>query len=101
MKDIPEVVALQYDGEGAPRVTAKGRGEVAKQILEIAKVHGVPLYQDEELSSLLSKVELGHEIPEKLYLAVARVIHFVFELNQEKYQDIKRKQQAKQQKDIE
>lgn len=84
-----EVVALKYDGEGAPKVTAKGKGEVARKILEIAKAHDIPLYQDEELSKLLSKVELGQEIPEQLYLAVARVIRFVFELNKEKYQNMR------------
>lgn len=90
-KKIPQVVALKYEGEGAPKVTAKGRGEVAKQILKLAKQHDIPLYQDEELSALLSKVELGNEIPEQLYLAVAKVIRFVFELNKEKYQHITEK----------
>lgn len=88
---LPEVVALKYDGEGAPRVTAKGRGEVAEQILKIAKEHDIPLYQDEELSTLLSKVELGKEIPEMLYFAVAKVIRFVFEVNKEKYHSIRKK----------
>lgn len=98
MKKIDEVVALKYDGEGAPKVTAKGRGEVAKQILKLAEEHQIPLYQDAELSALLSKVELGHEIPEQLYLAVARVIRFVFELNREKYQTITDKLAQKAQK---
>lgn len=88
MKKIPEVVALKYDGDGAPKVTAKGRGEIAKQILNIAKQNEIPLYQDEQLSALLANVKLGEEIPEQLYLAVARVLHFVFELNKEKYKDI-------------
>lgn len=90
-KKIKEVVALKYDGEGAPKVTAKGKGEIAKQILAIAEAHNIPLYQDEHLSALLSKVNLGDEIPEQLYAAVARVIRFVFELNKEKYREIQEK----------
>lgn len=91
MKKIDEVVALQYDGEGAPKVMAKGRGEIAKEILRLAKEHNIPLYQDENLSALLSKVKLGNEIPEKLYTAVARIIRFVFELNKTKYEEINQK----------
>jgi flagellar biosynthesis protein len=93
-KKIKEVVALQYKGEGAPKVTAKGKGDIAKQILALAEQHNIPLYQDEHLSALLSKVDLGDEIPEQLYAAVARIIRFVFELNKEKYQDIHDKLEA-------
>ena len=81
MKKVKQVVALEYDGQGAPKVTAKGEGEIALKILEIAKEHDIPLYQDEELSTLLSKVDLGDEIPEHLYIAVAKVLAFVFKLD--------------------
>ena len=77
----PQVVALQYEGQGAPIVSAKGRGEIAKQILAIAKEHNIPLYQSPDLTELLSKVKLGEEIPEKLYHAVAKVLCFVYLLN--------------------
>ena len=71
-------VALRYDGEGAPRVTAKGRGHVAEQILALAREHNVPIQQQPDLVRLLSKVDLGEEIPEALYVAVAEVIAFAF-----------------------
>ncbi len=71
-------VALHYDGEGAPRVTAKGRGPVAEQILALAREHNVPIQQQPDLVRLLSKVDLGEEIPEALYMAVAEVIAFAF-----------------------
>ncbi len=71
-------VALHYDGEGAPRVTAKGRGPVAEQILALAREHNVPIQQQPDLVRLLSKVDLGEEIPEALYVAVAEVIAFAF-----------------------
>ena len=77
----PLAVALQYDGEHAPRVTAKGRDELAEQIIRLARDHGVPLQENEPLAAMLSKVELGEEIPEALYLAVAQVIAFAYHLS--------------------
>ncbi len=77
----PLAVALQYDGSRAPRVTAKGRDQVAEQILALAREHHVPLQENAELAGLLAKVELGEEIPEALYLAVAQVIAFAYYLS--------------------
>jgi len=77
----PLAVALQYDGESAPRVTAKGRDQVAEQIIRLAREHGVPMQENEPLAALLARVELGDEIPETLYLAVAQVIAFAYHLS--------------------
>jgi flagellar biosynthesis protein len=74
-------VALQYDGERAPRVTAKGRDSVAEQIIRLAQQHGVPMQENEPLASVLARVEPGDEIPEALYLAVAQVIAFAYHLS--------------------
>ena len=73
-------VALKYDGENAPKVSAKGSHELAEQIISIAKKHNVPLSENRELVTLLSTLELGEEIPEMLYLAVAEVIAFAYML---------------------
>ena len=78
---IPLAVALQYDGERAPRVTAKGRDTVAEQIIRLAQRHGVPMQENEALASVLAGVELGDEIPEALYLAVAQIIAFAYHLS--------------------
>lgn len=75
-----KAVALRYAGTGAPRVIAKGSGEVAKRILAVAAEHGVPLYENDELVLLLSRLELGDEIPEQLYIAVAQILAFVYHL---------------------
>lgn len=77
----PLAVALQYDGERAPRVTAKGSDELAEQIIQLARQHGIPLQENEPLAAMLAKVELGEEIPEALYLAVAQVIAFAYHLS--------------------
>jgi len=71
-------VALQYDGDGAPRLTAKGEDAVAEEIMALAREHGIPLHEDPQLTRLLSQLELEDEIPRELYLAVAEVIAFAY-----------------------
>jgi flagellar biosynthesis protein len=75
-----KAVALKYDGENAPKVTATGSGATADQILAIAEEAGVPLYENSELVELLSHLELGDEIPEVLYRAIAEIIAFAYYL---------------------
>jgi FlhB-like protein len=75
-------VALQYDGSAAPRVTAKGQGEIADRIVETARAAGVPIEENALLAQALSGVELDDQIPEDLYKAVAQVIGFVLGLRQ-------------------
>lgn len=76
-------VALEYDGQGAPRVTAKGRGELAERIVETGREHNVTVEQNAVLAQALSAVELDDEIPEELYRATAQVIAFVLSLRGE------------------
>lgn len=77
----PLAIALQYDGEHAPRVTAKGHDEVAENIIRVAWEYGIPLQENAPLAGLLATLELGDEIPEALYLAVAQVIAFAYHLS--------------------
>jgi flagellar biosynthesis protein len=77
---LPLAVALRWDGEGAPRVTAKGRGEIADRIMALARDNKVPLREDRALVAVLSKVELDQQIPAGLYVAVAEVIAFAYAL---------------------
>jgi flagellar biosynthesis protein len=75
-------VALHYEkGSGAPRVVAKGKGELGARIIEIARAHDVPIEENAVLAGALSNVELGDEIPEELYKAVAEVLIFVLGLS--------------------
>jgi len=76
-------VALEYDGHGAPRVTAKGRGEVAQKIVETAREHDIAIEQNALLAQALSAVELDDTIPEELYQATAQVIGFVLSLRRD------------------
>ncbi len=77
---LQKAVALYYDGKNAPHISAKGTGAVAEQIMEIAREHGVPLCDNPSLVDLLVTLELGDEIPENLYIAVAYIIAFAYQL---------------------
>ncbi len=74
-------VALKYDSSKmhAPKVVAKGAELIAKRIREIAREHGVPIVEDRMLARTLYKsVEVGQEIPEKLFHAVAQLLAYIF-----------------------
>ncbi|WP_028876010.1 EscU/YscU/HrcU family type III secretion system export apparatus switch protein [Teredinibacter turnerae] len=77
-----KAVALFYDGESAPTITAKGSGEQAEEILRIAREAEVPLCDNGPLVELLSQLELGDSIPKELYVAVAHIIAFAYQLDQ-------------------
>jgi flagellar biosynthetic protein FlhB len=77
-------VALKYDADnmGAPVVVAKGRGEIALRIREIAREHKVPLLEAPPLArALCAHCELGEAVPAALYTAVAEVMAYVYQLN--------------------
>ncbi|MFZ6753481.1 flagellar biosynthesis protein FlhB [Undibacterium sp. Dicai25W] len=76
-------VALKYTegGNGAPKVVAKGADEVAAKIRELAKEHNIPMLEAPPLARALFKhTDLGDEIPEALYGAVAEVLAYVYQL---------------------
>src|SRR3954471_19813993 len=76
-------VALKYEAvRGAPRVVAKGAGEVAAKLRERAAEARVPLVQDIPLARALhASCEIGQEVPPQLFTAVARVLAFVMHLS--------------------
>ncbi len=78
-------VALRYeqDGTGAPRVVAKGQDQVAGKIREVAREHGVTVFSAPPLArALYASTELNQEIPANLFMAVAQVLAYVFQLKQ-------------------
>lgn len=77
---LQKAVALFYDGKNAPQISATGTGAVAEQIIAIAQEHNVPLCDNSALVDLLVTLELGDEIPASLYIAVAYVIAFAYDL---------------------
>lgn len=79
-------VGLQYEAarENAPRVVAKGSGEVAERILSLARENGVPIEYNPDLVELLAVSEVGDEIPSEVFGAVARLITFLWAFNGER-----------------
>ncbi len=80
-------VALKYDSKvmKSPTVIAKGADLLAKRIKEIAVKHKVPLVEDKPLAQTLYKtVEIGREVPQKLFYAVAKVLAYVYQLKRER-----------------
>lgn len=77
-------VALKYDGETmtAPKVVAKGADYMASRIREVAGEHGVPLFEAPPLArALFASTEIGDDIPEDLYLGVAQVLTYLYQLD--------------------
>jgi flagellar biosynthesis protein len=76
-------VALRYDqdSESAPRVLAKGNGDIAERIIALAREHGIPLHEDRDLVRLLGVLDLDIEVPPQLYRALAEVLAHVYRAN--------------------
>ncbi len=91
-KELEKAVAILYDSEttSSPKVVARGEGEVAKKIIAIAEEAGVHIQKDANLVELLSKIELGSEIPAELYQTVAEVLAFVYQVNDKFKEKLKR-----------
>tara|TARA_R110001592_G_scaffold140266_1_gene361012 strand:+ start:11879 stop:12178 length:300 start_codon:yes stop_codon:yes gene_type:complete len=75
-----QAIALKYDEITAPKLTAKGQADLAEQIIKLAKEHSIPIYENSELVNILSKLDLGDEIPETLYRVIAEIIAFAYHL---------------------
>lgn len=82
--DAPEralAVALAYAvGDAAPRVVAKGRGLIAEEIIARARQHGIFVHESQELVSLLMQVDLDEHIPAQLYVAVAELLAWLYQI---------------------
>lgn len=88
-------IAIKYDvkKDKAPKIIATGRGTIAEEILKIAEENKVPLYEDDSLTDLLSKLDVESEIPPELYTLVAEVLAFVYQLDKlsKKRQNVRQK----------
>jgi flagellar biosynthesis protein len=78
-------IALKFSPEedDSPRVIASGDGFTGDMIHKIALENGIPIQKNPELAVLLSRVPEGEEIPENLYLAVAKIFAFIYKLEKD------------------
>ena len=72
---------MKYEGVGAPKVVATGRGLIAERIVAAAREAGVAVREDAALAEALAGLELGREIPEDLYAAVAEALAWAYALD--------------------
>ena len=80
--DTKKAIGLKYNTEdnNSPTVIAKGFGDLADDIIKLAKQSGVLIHEDPYLSDLLARMDLGQEIPENLYHVIAELIAFSYVL---------------------
>ena len=78
MKTPFEAIALEYGQRKTPRVVAKGQAELAQRIIGEAKRQGIYVAEDPQLLALLSKLEVGEEITQDMYTAVAVILSWVY-----------------------
>jgi FlhB-like protein len=78
-------VAIRYRKEEtpAPQIIAKGEMLMAEKILEIARENNIPVMRNIPLAHALNKLEVGEEIPEELYEAVAEVLNWVYRMSKQ------------------
>ena len=76
-------VSRRYDSANdlAPRLTSKGKGLVAENIIALAREHNIPIKEDPDLVEVLSQVEVDQEIPPAVYHVVAELLAFVYKIN--------------------
>ncbi len=78
-----QAAALGYDrgSDDAPRLLARGGGDVAENIIAVAQEHGIPIERDPDLLQCLAPLDIGGEIPVDAYRAVAEILAFLYEKN--------------------
>jgi len=77
-KEFLEAIALYYDQINDPLVVAKGEGNIAAQMIQLAKQHQIHLHEDPHLMQQLSTLEIGDRIPQNLYQIIAEIIAYVY-----------------------
>ncbi len=76
--------ALHYEhGDRAPRITATGAGLVAERIIAAAREAGVPVRSDPALAEALGALELGSDVPEAMWRAVAEALAWAYRIDAE------------------
>ncbi|MBT8139389.1 MAG: EscU/YscU/HrcU family type III secretion system export apparatus switch protein [Gammaproteobacteria bacterium] len=81
IEQYQRAIALQYDGKRAPQVTASGSGQLAEEIIALARASGVPLYENAELTEMLAALDLGEQIPHELYVIIAQIIALAYKIS--------------------
>ncbi|SIQ97040.1 flagellar biosynthesis protein [Alkalispirochaeta americana] len=80
--DEQVAAAIRYDSSlPAPFVVARGKGELARKMLSMARAAGVPVRSDADLAERLVWLTPGEAIPQELFFPVAEILSFVLRLD--------------------
>ena len=72
-------VALHYDTRlPAPLVVARGKGDLARKLIDLARAHGIPIMESAELAESLYPTSPGELVPERFYQVTAEILGFVW-----------------------
>ncbi len=84
-----QAVALRWlpEQEPAPRLMAKGAGDMAEKIIAIAKANNIPVREDKDLVQILSWLDTGEEIPSEVHTVIAEILIFIY-WTSKRYQDV-------------
>ncbi len=79
---IRKAAALEYSGgEEVPVIVALARGILVEKLLALAEEYNIPVYRDGDLAEALSAMDVGNEVPERLFRAVAEVFAYCYRVN--------------------
>jgi flagellar biosynthesis protein len=73
-------VALEYSDD-LPVIISSAKGYLAEKLIDIAKLHNITIYKDNDMAEILSKFDTGTEIPENLFLAMAEILAYCYKVN--------------------
>lgn len=82
--DYAVAIGYDYPNRNAPTVLAKGQGQIAEKIIQIAIDEGIEIRQDADLLQILKAVDIDEEIPIEAFSAVAEIISYVYQVNNKK-----------------
>lgn len=82
-KKKKKAAALRYNQliDKAPKLIAKGQGSIAEEIIKRAKEHNIHIKEDSDLVEVLYTLDINEEIPESLYMVIAKLLTELYELN--------------------
>lgn len=66
-----------------PKVLAQGQGEMAQKIIDWAEENGLAIEKDSDLAQVLINLNLGDSVPEEVFMAVAEILYYIFEINKD------------------
>ena len=80
-----QAIALQWDPylDKAPRLTAKGNGVLAEEIIRVARENNIPIREDHDLVQIFSLLDIGESIPPEVHTAIAEILAFIYWSNQQ------------------